>query len=739
MLRLFEYKNVFFGKRERKNLFSRICNIEYSFALCIVFSLVFILSGSTGWAEEIPQPLGEYTHFPVTIQPDFPEVPVEEDFTNVINTDQFTLSQEAMEMLERNGFVVVPSWYQEFFPVYQFNSYDLVPNFITTDSLLHNVHLMFSHLLRSVEEKYFISTLQSLSHKMLAESIKLYVFLAGTEWENAARRNIGYFALGNALLDPGAVIPEMVRSEVEEELALIAEREGITESPVMNMFRDNDIQVQYPGGVLGLLAYKEDYSQYIPRGHYERTEDFQRYFQAMMWYGRITFRFQEIDEIRSAVLMTLLLSEKDNEDMWTSLYDPVSFLVGVSDDITYTQFSKLITDVYDDFPQIEDLLDKPASFEQLVNEARRMDPPRINSIPIFDETIQPDRDEAIQGFRFLGQRFTVDADIFQRLVYRDVMENTAGERRMLPSGLDIPAAFGSDEALSILEEMNATEYEGYTENMNILRKSLAELPQETWTQNFYWSWMYSLLPLTYEKGEGYPSFMRNRSWYRKELTTFLGSFAELKHDTVLYAKQVYAQLGGMMPEERDDRGFVEPNPELYGRVASLLRLIRDGLDHFGFLDPSNAENLSRLEELSLILKTISEKQLIGELPTEEEFDVIRYYGGSLEHFWLEALRDEGIETISQLSERPGAIITDVATDPGGRVLQVGTGNVFSIYVLVPVDETLRIAKGGVYSYYEFPWPMQDRLTNSRWHEMLAADELPDPPEWTADFISYQKD
>jgi hypothetical protein len=76
----------------------------------------------------------------------------------------------------------------------------------------------------------------------------------------------------------------------------------------------------------------------------------------------------------------------------------------------------------------------------------------------------------IKGFRFMGQRFTLDASIFQRLVYREVKENSQGERRMLPRALDIPAAMGSGEAYAILEAEGETDYTGYGENMNRLQE-----------------------------------------------------------------------------------------------------------------------------------------------------------------------------------------------------------------------------------------------------------------------------
>ena len=47
----------------------------------------------------------------------------------------------------------------------------------------------------------------------------------------------------------------------------------------------------------------EDYSQYIPRGHYTRSEELKKYFKAMMWYGRLTFRLLDDFETRRALLL----------------------------------------------------------------------------------------------------------------------------------------------------------------------------------------------------------------------------------------------------------------------------------------------------------------------------------------------------------------------------------------------------------------------------------------------------
>lgn len=226
---------------------------------------------------------------------------------------------------------------------------------------------------------------------------------------------------------------------------------------------------------------------------------------------------------------------------------------------------------------------------------------------------------------------------------------------------------------------------------------------------------------------------------RKELNTMLGSWTELKHDTILYAKQSYAEMGGGEPEARDDRGYVEPNPLLYARLASLLRMTVRGLETRNLLSGPMKDNLSRMEQLALSLKTISEKELNNETLSEAEYELIRSYGGQIEHFWLEVNKDEPefkqSDRRSYLWENPAALVADVATDPNGSVLEEATGFISEIYVVVPIDGKLRLTRGGVYSYYEFPWPIGGRLTDKKWRDMLSSENKPSLPSWTSSFIA----
>jgi hypothetical protein len=458
-----------------------------------------------------------------------------------------------------------------------------------------------------------------------------------------------------------------------------------------------------------------------------------------MWYGRINFRLKEPDETRSALLIAQALANTEvagepASTIWERIYEPTSFMVGISDDLDIYDYHPLIEEVYGSLSNDPSIFLDEDKLTQFIAAARELPPPQINSMWVY---IWEDRDEATQGFRFMGQRFVFDAYIFQELIFRSV--GTLDDPRMLPKGLDIFAAMGSEEAYSILQEMDETHYLHYDEQMNKLQGEISALEMDSWTQNLYWSWLYSFQPLIEVKGEAYPAFMRNPAWVRKDLHTALGSWTELKHDTILYAKQAYAELGGAF-EEPELKGYVEPNPEAFARLAALTRMTIDGLEARGLLDDSETmgairDNLQSLELLLTQLTTIAQKELAGTALTQDEGDVILFYGGLLESLTLAAADKEDVEGRPILEDQEAAVVADVATDPTGQVLEEGVGRIFEIYVVVDIDGQPVMTKGGVFSYYEFPWPMDNRLTDEAWKEMLNQGQAPEPPFWTASFIA----
>jgi hypothetical protein len=332
------------------------------------------------------------------------------------------------------------------------------------------------------------------------------------------------------------------------------------------------------------------------------------------------------------------------------------------------------------------------------------------------------------------------------LIYRNV--GTRDHQRALPSGLDVPAAFGSERAYTILQTEGQTAYENYDKQLASVRGWTSGLTTADWTETLYNGWLYGLLPLLDVSGANVPVFMRAQAWQDKQLNAYLGSWAELKHDTILYAKQAYSEMGGGPPPPAPvpPLNYVEPVPEVYARLAALTKMTRSGLDSRGLLDAGDQESLTKLEDLAQALQAMAEKELRGEALTDDEQSRIRFYGGELEHFVMASAdpADDNTGGTPYMDEEPqAAVIADVATDPNTqRVFEVGVGRINEIHVVVPVtapDGTtyLQVAKGGVFAYYEFPWALGDRLTDEKWRAMLVDGSAPAVPDWTSSFTAAE--
>ncbi len=660
----------------------------------------------------------------VSVDADVAPYMVEPDLGNVDNLWQFYFEDEMIEKLAQNGFVVSGDAGREFFEIYEMNRYSQIPNFVTVDSLMHTYHLYFSYLLKNVEREYLSESLVRLSRQMLENSTAQYAQLKGSKWESAARRNVAFFTVGmNLLGESGAVDgfagDEAVADIVSYELGRIDQADGIYISEIR--------------------GDEEDYTQYIPRGYYAGDEELEKYFKAMMWYGRIHFSQKDEDMQRSALLITRALTDDpESYQLWEAIYAVTSFFAGASDDLGVCEYDFAIREAYGEGVPIPDLPGDDVSFESFCAITADMPAPQINSIPIGEG-----EDGTIPGFRFMGQRFTIDAAIMQKLIYSNVGEDSEGARRMLPDVLDVPAALGSDIALQILDGEGAFGYQGYKENMEKLREGLAAEGTDLWSASLYANWLNTLRPLLTVKGEGYPMFMQGTEWAKKSLECFAGSFTELKHDTVLYSKQVIAEMGGGDMEEVDDRGYVEPEPLVYGRFVRLADLTAQGLKDYGMLSVSEKEDLGRLSEMAQKLLDISQKELRDEVLTDDEYEFILTYGGSIEHFWYEAMKAEGASDTIDSQEYPAAVVVDIATDPNGQVLEAATGDPSDIYVVVKVDGKIKIARGSVFSFYQFPWPLDQRLTDQEWREMMGIapgedgfydqDGQVERPGWTASY------
>ena len=241
----------------------------------------------------------------------------------------------------------------------------------------------------------------------------------------------------------------------------------------------------------------------------------------------------------------------------------------------------------------------------------------------------------------------------------------------------------------------------------------------------YDAWLHALEPVFVAHGQAYPDFMRTDVWAAKSLQSGLGSFAELKHDTILYTKQAVAEGGDGAPiPER--RNWVEPEPVAFGRLAAMAELMRSGLDERDLLTGEQADLLRDVAELFGFFQRVAQDELAGLPISNRDNSRLTYIGGALEGLWWRS--SEQTKT-GLIADEDAAIIADIASGPEG-VLEVGTGRIDRILVLVPDDEgAFQVAMGGVYSYYEFASRSGERLTDEAWRAMLDEGEQPERPAW----------
>jgi len=319
----------------------------------------------------------------------------------------------------------------------------------------------------------------------------------------------------------------------------------------------------------------------------------------------------------------------------------------------------------------------------------------------------------------MGQRFILDGFIHQKLVYPDV------KGRFMVKGLDVMASLGSERAEELLED-EKRKYPGYDENLQYLKSYVSNLTIANWTESLYMGWVYTLKAELETLPPGYPTFMGSAAWQDKSLNTALSSWAQLRHDTILYAKQPYAGKVSIPPQQ-PDVGYVEPMPTVYLRLQMLANATLNGLRSLDLLSPSNEERLTKLLSLLETLKEISIKELRGQPPDDQERMAIKEFGHTIE------------QLLAGLKERvkDPRIVADVFTDPNSNsVLEVATGYFDEMVVIykTPAGELF----GGVgmtMSYCEFSWPQTDRLTDEQWQSKLETGQAPTPLEWTESYRS----
>lgn len=654
---------------------------------------------------------------------------------DLIQKSALALPSAEQSALGKHGFVISENRrFPSFVYGYQTIYLEDLPVYVSADSILYAVHQSYDALLMQVEMYSLVPTLTRLLGNMRAELGQGAGSALGAEARADADLYLGVAMslLAGKLVDPVA---------------------GADKAEVKSLF-DKAVAAQGEETVVLFDAQRHlDFSQFEPRGHYTDLPELERYFRAMMWLGRIDFRILETQEdgsqvfhrrqLEGAYALRALMPEQALAD-WKRVDDTIGAFVGEHDSMVVPELDALLADLglgsSKDLAQATDAVIAQAVVKGGYGTQRISSHIMINGLGSGTLPLS-------SSFLLFGQRYVLDSHVFSNVVYDRVQKGT--QYRMLPDPLDAAfAAFGNDQAgLLLAPELEQWKYAPDLASMRVLADAH---PAEYWEGNLYNLWLGMLRTLRPSadvkspKTVGLPAVTGTEAWGRRLLNTELASWAELRHDTILYAKQSYT--GGASCEFPD--AYVEPYPEFFAKLGAFATkgaTLIGGLD-FGQYSSLGTHVQAYFENLSFVAATLgkmAENQRSGAPHSAEQMafinDAVVVNEGCGDPFfesgWYKKLFYDASRGL-----KLDPIVADVhtqPTDPGGamvgNVLHVGTGMPRLMVVTVDTCTGPRAYAGLVSSYFQHLTSNFERLTDEEWSAKIQAQTPPEVP-WMKDIV-----
>ena len=527
--------------------------------------------------------------------------------------------------------------------------------------------------------------------------------------------------------------------DIKTELRLIYEAKQSQVSPLFGRYSKDQ-------------AIESDYTQFKPRGHYESHSILRAYFLAMMYLGRNSYLLSTEQGITDAVLVACLLADhgKDSRsflDDWQKIMEITSFYAGQSDDILYPEWRNFLTKTLGSENLCQTKAPDPETIAKISRHLAELRSPRILSDVVVHPRVWTSTKEQLlsetKGFRIFGQRFSIDGWIFGHL--------TAGEERTpsrLPStgtALFVPTVLGDRTARDFIKPylnncdppFSEEDSLKFFEKLNEVEGQVRKLNDYMWFSSLGSAWLKVLSHLTLSYGREHPLYMQSKPFGVKQLESFLGSYTELKHGTLLYAKPDYAEAGGPGDEGTPPpvpRGFVEPNLPFWLELRRLVDYTCAGFAKHGIFESELTENgrLGRFKKQVDFYADLARKEFTGEEITPEEYEGLRTYTLS---YMAEPFEESAV---FEEKDKRSALVADIQTDTKtGRVLYEAIAQPYVMIVLVGNENHPRLTVGAAFNHYEFTRPSDGRLSDSEWQQTVYDNTADLPPKnfWYSGLLS----
>ncbi len=475
------------------------------------------------------------------------------------------LDADELAALARNGFVVTDRKRQRTFADAWLAVYKAdLPIFISADALLHALHRSYDAVLRTLEQ-------QILAERLDAMLLGMRARLAAPESAPLAPETVGdadvLLTVALQLLENEPVAP--LAPAREGTIAKLVERaqtaDGLGEAVLFGK----------PRAI--------DWSQFRPRGHYTsagpvtlsqtgKRGTLADYFRAIMWLGRTDLRIAEVHrgaydlnhrQLDLALALRGLMGEAELS-AWRSIEAAMNAWVGPRDGMAPDDVDRLLTDLGVATPGGVVRLPDAKLLQAVM--AGHYGEQRILSQLAQGDPEHPGLTDRV--FLLTGQRYTPDAHALSDLAY----DRVGG--RMMPDPLDVAVAvLGNTDAKPLLAQDVAayTRPPAYGPALDREQAMFEAKPAAFWQASLYTLWLGALRALSPAAAMGLPGAIAPLAWGRRVMSSQLASWAELRHDSLLYAKQPYTSMALCSYPD----ALVDPYPAFYERLGRLAAKSRE--------------------------------------------------------------------------------------------------------------------------------------------------------------------
>jgi hypothetical protein len=307
---------------------------------------------------------------------------------------------------------------------------------------------------------------------------------------------------------------------------------------------------------------------------------------------------------------------------------------------------------------------------------------------------------------------------------------------MLPSSMDALFALGNDASAQFLQD-EFTRYP-YATNLASLRYLVDSYGKDFWSASLYNSWLHAIRALNIpDEIESLPPFMQTAAWWQQKMNTQLASWAQLRHDNLLYAKPSYT--GGVSCSYPD--AYIEPFPEFYRRLAAFARKAGEVYRNLSW-QSGIAPFFDGMASTMDTLQTIAGKEIRNASLNDAERSFaksllylrgicgLQFDGWYFRLFYGSESPEEDYVT-ADVHTAP----TDAGGAPVGWVYHVGTGRI-NLGVLIAPSETGTPTAfvAPMLSFHEHVTTNFERLTDEDWEAMLDRSAFP-RPAWTNNWLA----